>query len=56
MKLKQKANNSKESEYWLNQTCTFDRYTALLEEECKDQQHKTGPENIPKPLPIYITR
>jgi phage I-like protein len=38
----------------LKQTSTPNRYTALLEEEGEDQQHKAGPENTPKP-PIYIT-
>jgi hypothetical protein len=27
----------------------------LLEVESEDQQHKAGPENTPKPPPIYIT-
>jgi hypothetical protein len=30
------------------------RYAALLEEESEKQQ-KAGPENTPKPPPIYIT-
>jgi hypothetical protein len=55
MKLKQKPNTTKESVHWLNQTSTSSNYTALLEEESEDQQHKPGPENTPKPLPIYIT-
>jgi hypothetical protein len=49
-----KPNHSKESERWLNQPSTSNRYTALLREESEDQQHKTDSENTPKPLPIYI--
>jgi hypothetical protein len=49
------AKHSKESEHWINQTSTSSRYTALLEEGSKDQQQKAGPENTPKPPPIYIT-
>jgi hypothetical protein len=44
-----------ESEHWLNQTSTSNRYTALLEEESEDQQHRAGPENTQKPPPIYVT-
>jgi hypothetical protein len=47
--------HSKESESWLNQTCTFSRYTALLEEESEDQQHKASPESTLKPPSVYIT-
>jgi hypothetical protein len=36
-----KTNHSRESEYWLNQTSTSNRYTALLEEASEDQQPKT---------------
>jgi hypothetical protein len=50
-----KTKHSTECKYWLNQTSTSNRYTALLEEVSEDQQHKTGPENMPKPTPIYIT-
>jgi hypothetical protein len=50
-----KTKHSKESEQWLNQTSTSNCYTALLEEESEDQQRKTGPENMPKPPPIYVT-
>jgi hypothetical protein len=49
------AKHAKESEHWLNQTSTYNRYTALLEEGSEDQQEKDGPENTPKPPPIYIT-
>jgi hypothetical protein len=49
------AKLAKESEHWLNKTSTSNHYTALLEEESEDQQQKAGPENKPKPLPIYIT-
>jgi hypothetical protein len=49
------AKHTKESEHWLNQTSISNRYTALLEEESADQQHKASPENTPKPPPIYIT-
>jgi hypothetical protein len=49
------AKHAKESEHWLNQTSTSNRYTALLEEESEDQQQKAGLENTPKPPPIYIT-
>jgi hypothetical protein len=52
---KTKTKHYKESEHGLNQTFTSNRYTALLEEESEDQQHKTGPENKPKPPSIYIT-
>jgi hypothetical protein len=45
----------KESEHWLNQTSTSNLYTALLEEESEDQHQKAGPEDTPKPPPIYIT-
>jgi hypothetical protein len=48
------AKHGKQSEHWLNQTSTSNRYTALLEEESEDQQ-KAGNENTPKPPPIYIT-
>jgi hypothetical protein len=44
--------HTKESEHWLNQTFTSNRYTALLEEESENQPHKAGPENTPKPPPI----
>jgi hypothetical protein len=43
------AKHAKESEQWLNQTSTSNRYTALLEEESEDQQKKAGPENTQKP-------
>jgi hypothetical protein len=49
------AKHAKGSEHWLNQTSTSNRYTALLEKESEDQQQKAGPENTPKPPPIYIT-
>jgi hypothetical protein len=49
------AKRSKESYHWLNQTSISNRCTALLEEESKDQQQKAGPENTPKPPPVYIT-
>jgi hypothetical protein len=32
-----KAKHTKESEHWLNQTCTSNRYTALQQEESEDQ-------------------
>jgi hypothetical protein len=47
---------TKESVHGLNQSSTSNRYTALLEEESEEQQHKTGPNNMPKPPPIYITQ
>jgi hypothetical protein len=43
-----------EDVHWFKQTSTSNRYTALLQEEIEDQQHKAGPENKPKPPPIYI--
>jgi hypothetical protein len=46
---------AKGSEHWLNQTSTYNRYMALVEEDTEDQQQKAGPENTPKPPPIYIT-
>jgi hypothetical protein len=49
------AKHTKDSEHWLIQTPTSNCYTVLLEEESVDQQHKAGPENMPKPLPIYKT-
>jgi hypothetical protein len=49
------AKHAKESEHWLNQTSNSNHYTALLEEESEDKQHKAGPENTPKLPPIYIT-
>jgi hypothetical protein len=49
------AKHAKESEHGLNQTSTSNHYTALLEEESEDQQQKAGPENTPKPPPVYIT-
>jgi hypothetical protein len=49
------AKHTKESKHWLNQTSTSNRYTALLEEESEYQQHKAGPDNTPKPPPLYIT-
>jgi hypothetical protein len=48
------AIHAKESEHWLNQTSTSSRYTAPLEEESEGQQQNAGPENTPKPPPIYI--
>jgi hypothetical protein len=54
MKLRE-AKHTKESESWLNQISTSSHYTALLEEESEDQQHKAGPEKKPKPPPTYIT-
>jgi hypothetical protein len=48
-----RTKRNKDSEYWLSHTSTSNRYTTLLQEENEDQQHKTGPENTPKP-PIYI--
>jgi hypothetical protein len=48
------AKHAKESEHWLNQTSSSNRYTALLEQESEDQQKKPGPENTTKPHPIYI--
>jgi hypothetical protein len=47
--------DTKESEHWLNQISTSNRYTSLLEEESENQQHKAGPENTQKPPPICIT-
>jgi outer membrane cobalamin receptor len=43
----------REAKHWINQTSTSNRYTALLEEE-NEEQHKAGPENLPKPPSIYI--
>jgi hypothetical protein len=48
-----KTKHSKESEHYLNQTSTSNRYTALLEEESEDQQHKTSLENTRKPPVVY---
>jgi hypothetical protein len=47
--------HAKGSEHWFNQTSTSNHYTPLVEEESEDQQQKAGPENTPKPPPIYIT-
>jgi hypothetical protein len=49
------AKHTKESEHWLNQTSTSNHYTAILQEGSEDQQQKAGPQNKPKPPPIYIT-
>jgi hypothetical protein len=38
------AKHTKESEHWLNQTCTSNSYTNLLE----GQQQEAEPENTPK--------
>jgi hypothetical protein len=40
---------------WHNQISTSNCYTALLEEESEDQQHKAGPQNLPKQPPINTT-
>jgi hypothetical protein len=45
----------KANTYWLNHHSTSSRYTSVLGEKSEDQRHKTGPENAPKPSPIYIT-
>jgi hypothetical protein len=50
-----KTRQCKESEYWLNQPSTSNRYTTLLVEESEGQQHRTGPKNMLKPPTIYIT-
>jgi hypothetical protein len=42
-KSEREAKHTKESEHWLNQTSTSNRYTALLEEGRKDQQQIGGP-------------
>jgi hypothetical protein len=34
------AKHAKQSEYWLNQTSTSNRYTALLDEESEDNSRK----------------
>jgi hypothetical protein len=49
------AKHTEGSKHWLNQTFSSNHYTALLEEKSKNQQHKAGPENTPKPPPVYIT-
>jgi hypothetical protein len=49
------AKLAKESEHYLNQTSTSNRYTALLEEVSEAQQQKAGLEITPKPPPIYTT-
>jgi hypothetical protein len=49
------AKHTIESEHWLNQTSTSNRYIAMLEEESEDQQRRAGPENMKKPPPIYKT-
>jgi hypothetical protein len=49
------AKHTKESAYWLNQTSTSSCYATVPEEESEDQRYKVGPENTPKPPPIYIT-
>jgi hypothetical protein len=49
------AKHAKESQHWLSQTSTSNCYTALLEEEMEDQQHKASPENTPKSPPVYKT-
>jgi hypothetical protein len=49
------AKHTKESEHWLNQNSTSNRYTALLQEGSEDQQQKAGPENTPKPPSVDIT-
>jgi hypothetical protein len=49
-----KAKQNKEIEYHLNKTTTSYHYTALLEDETEDQQHKAYPRNNPNHTPIYI--
>jgi hypothetical protein len=46
--IEREAKQTKESEHWLNQTSTSNRYIALLEEESVDQQQKADPVNMPK--------
>jgi hypothetical protein len=53
-KTEREIKHIKESVHWLNQTSTTNHYTALLEEETEDQQHKAGSENTLKPPPVYI--
>jgi hypothetical protein len=36
----EKSKHGTESEHWINQTSTSSRYTALLQEEVEDEQHK----------------
>jgi hypothetical protein len=52
VKLGGETKHSKESEQWLNQSSTSSCYTALLEEESEDQEHKAGSENTSRALPI----
>jgi hypothetical protein len=54
-KFEREAKHTKESENWLNQISTSNRYIDLQEEENEAQQKKARPENTPKPHPVYIT-
>jgi hypothetical protein len=45
IKTETQTKHSKESEHWSNKPTTFNRYTALLEEESEGQEHKASPEN-----------
>jgi hypothetical protein len=47
--------HTKESVHWLDQTSSSNCYTALLEEEIEDQQHKARLEKVPNLPSIYIT-
>jgi hypothetical protein len=53
-KLKEKPNTQKKANTGSTKASTSNHFTALLEEESEDQQQKSGPENVPKPPPIYI--
>jgi hypothetical protein len=55
MKLKEKPNTPKTANTGSTKLPLPNHYTALLEEESEDQQHKAGPENKPKSPPIYTT-
>jgi hypothetical protein len=47
--------HTKESNHWLNPTSSSSRYSALLDEENGLQQQQDGPENTPKPSPVYVS-
>jgi hypothetical protein len=55
MKVKQRPNTAKKVNTGSTNLTHSNCYTALLDVECEDQQHKTSPENMPKHPPIYLT-
>jgi hypothetical protein len=55
MKLKERPNTPKKANTGSIKFPLPNHYTALLQEESEDQQHKASSENMPKPPPIHIT-